>query len=110
MKPLGDEFKKQKKDFAARANCKMPEGMNPAQMQLWFDENLRKIIPPRDQSDRTCFRKISNWLIRGINDKKFGAEIFEIVLGYAGEANRPECRKPAAVFMTILKRELGYKV
>ena len=62
-----------------------------------------------EQSDRTGFRRIGNWLVRGISDKKFGAEIFEVVLGYAVEAAGPESRNPAAVFMAILKRELDYK-
>ncbi len=109
MKRLGDELRKRKKDFEAQANCKMPKGISLPQMRLYFDDQLRKIIRPRNQSDRTSFRRIGNWLVRGISDKKFGSEIFEIVLGYAVEAAGPESRNPAAVFMSILKRELGYK-
>ena len=106
---LSDELEKRKKDLQAQANCKMPQGLNLPQMRLYFDDQLRKIIRPRNQSDRTSFRRISNWLGREIDDKRFTVEIFEIVLGYAVEAAGPESRNPAAVFMSILKRELGYK-
>jgi hypothetical protein len=105
---IGDEFKKIDKKVSGEVTCKMPKDLIPAQMQLWFDDNLRKIITPRNQSDRTSFRRISNWLIRGINDKKFGTEIFETVLRYARESTGPDCRNPAAVFTAILKKELGY--
>jgi len=106
---LGDEFRKQKKDFEVQADCKMPQGLSFSQMRLYFDDQLRKIIRPRNQSDRTSFRRIGNWLIRGIEDKRFAVDIWEIVLGYAAEAAGPESRNPAAVFMSILKRELDYQ-
>ena len=62
MKPLGDELKKIEKNLSEESTCKMPKDLIPAQIQLWFDENLRKIITPKSQSDRTSFRRISNWL------------------------------------------------
>lgn len=107
---LGKEINKLAKSLPEKKAFKIPQGMNLPQIQMYFNEVLRQIIRPRDQSDRTSFRKISNWLVRGINEGKFSSEIFDVVLGYAREANKPECRNPAAVFTTILKKELGYKV
>jgi hypothetical protein len=38
---------------------------------------------------------------------RFNEEIFDRVLGYAREASTG--RNPAAVFITLLKKELGYR-
>ena len=74
---------------------------------LSFNETLISIIKPRNQSDRTCFRNITNWLIGGCATGRFNEEIFDRVLGYAREASTG--RNPAAVFITLLKKELGYR-
>lgn len=73
---------------------------------LAFNEALINIIRPRSQSDRTCFRNVTNWLIEGIASGRFNEQIFERVLDYAKEARGG--RKPAAVFMALLKKELNY--
>ena len=57
-----------------------------------FNEALSGIIKPRNQSDRTCFRNITNWLMTGCAAGRFNAEIFDRVLGYAREASG--CRNP----------------
>ncbi|MHC4258879.1 MAG: DUF1376 domain-containing protein [Planctomycetota bacterium] len=74
---------------------------------LNFYEALTALIMPRTQSDRTCFRNVTNWLIEGCATGRFDERIFERVLDYAKEATTG--RNPAAVFMTLIKKELGYK-
>ena len=54
-----------------------------------------------------CFCNVINWLIEGCATGKFNGEIFERVLDYAKQARQG--KKPAAVFMSILKEELGYE-
>lgn len=77
--------------------------------QLTFERALQIVIPPRDQSDRTSFRKISNWLVGRCLSNKFNEHIvFRRVLDFALEASGPRSRNPAAVFTSILKKELGY--
>lgn len=73
---------------------------------LRFNEALTGIIKPRNQSDRTCFANVTRWLLEGCVSGRFNDMIFERVLGYAKEARRGH--NPAAVFMTILKKELNY--
>ena len=73
---------------------------------LRFTEALSRIIPPAGRSDRTCFRNVTNWLVEGCVSGRFNTEIFERVLDYAKQARQG--KKPAAVFMAILKEELGY--
>lgn len=73
---------------------------------LRFIDALSRIIPPRSRSDRTCFRNVADWLAEGCTDGRFTAEIFERVLDYAKQARQGD--NPAAVFMAILKEELGY--
>lgn len=75
---------------------------------LSFNETLISIIKPRNQSDRTCFRNITNWLMVGCANGRFNGEIFDRVLDYAREASTD--RNPAAVFMTLLKKELDYRL
>ena len=74
---------------------------------LSFNETLIGIIKPRNQSDRTCFRNITNWLIVGCANGRFNGEIFDRVLDYAREASTG--RNPATVFMALIKKELGYR-
>jgi hypothetical protein len=74
---------------------------------LNFNNALINIIKPRSQSDRTCFRNITNWLTAGCATGKFNEQIFGRVLDYAREASAG--RNPAAVFMALLKKELNYQ-
>ena len=74
---------------------------------LSFNEALISIIKPRNQSDRTCFRNITNWLICGCATGRFNEQIFDRVMGYAREVSTG--RNPAAAFITLLKKELGYR-
>jgi uncharacterized protein YdaU (DUF1376 family) len=74
---------------------------------LRFIDALSRVIPPRSRSDRTCFRNVADWLAEGCSGGRFTGEIFERVLDYAKQARQGN--KPAAVFMSILKEELGYE-
>jgi uncharacterized protein YdaU (DUF1376 family) len=74
---------------------------------LHFNGALVGIIRPRSRSDRTCFRNVTEWLVEGCARGRFNDEIFGCVLDYAREARQG--RNPAAVFMSILKQELGYQ-
>jgi len=74
---------------------------------LRFTEALAGIIPPRSRSDRTCFRNVTNWLLEGCSGGRFTGEIFDRVLDCAKQARQG--KKPAAMFMAILKEELGYE-
>jgi uncharacterized protein YdaU (DUF1376 family) len=76
---------------------------------LSFNESLMQIIKPRNQSDRTSFRNIGNWLMVKIHAGVFNEQIILRVLEYAAEAVKGRSRNPAAVFISILKKELGYK-
>jgi hypothetical protein len=73
-----------------------------------FHETLSGIIRPKDCSDRTAFRRVVKWLTDECNEGRFDADIFPVVLDLAREAAGPQCRKPAAVFMSLIKKELGY--
>ena len=74
---------------------------------LQFNEALCGIIQPMSRSDRTCFRNVADWLVEGCASGRFTSEIFDRVLDYADQARRGQ--KPAAVFMALLKNELGYR-
>ena len=74
---------------------------------LRFNDALGRIIPPAGRSDRTCFRNVTSWLVEGCAVGRFTGEIFDRVLDYAKQARQG--KKPAAVFMAILKEELGYE-
>jgi uncharacterized protein YdaU (DUF1376 family) len=73
---------------------------------LKFHSDLVNILGIRDQSDRTCFHNVTSWLVEGIASGRFNEQIFERVLEYAKEARGG--RKPAAVFMALMKKELNY--
>ena len=73
-----------------------------------FPATLTQIIPPNDSSDRTAFRRVAGWLGEQCDAEEFGPEIFPYVPDLAREAAGPDCRKPAAVFMSLLKKKLNY--
>jgi len=110
MQKIGDTsgLKKIHRTIAQEAECVIDQNAMIEQQILMFHERLVTIIRPRNQSDRTSFRRVSNWLLRGIQDGAFKPKVLETVLRYAQEATSPDCRNPAAVFMAILKKEMGY--
>lgn len=67
------------------------------------------ILPPHSISDRTTIRNVVKFY-SSVAEKK-GEEpdsIFKMIISYALEASGPWSRVPAAVFVSILKKELGY--
>jgi hypothetical protein len=72
-----------------------------------FSEALSGIIEPRSQSNRTCFRNVTNWLVVGCAPGRFNDGIFDSVLDYAKEA--AGAQDPAEIFVALLKKELGYR-
>ena len=95
-------------DLSASSSDSLRTGLATGEQlkALHFNDALSRLIPPASRSDRTCFRNVTNWLVEGCATGKFNAEIFERVLDYAKQARQG--KKPAAVFMAILKDELGY--
>ncbi len=68
------------------------------------------IIPPKSVSDRTTLRNIVNHYSKVAESRGEPPDsIFKILIDFALEASGPFSRVPAAVFMTILKKELGYQ-
>lgn len=109
MEKLGKELNKKLRQLEREVSHKVPEGKSLAELTLWFNVQLKSIIRPRDISDRTSFRRIGNWISMGVRDERFGKEMFEQVLLCAKEAAGPRSRNPAAVFTSIIKKELGYE-
>lgn len=72
-------------------------------------EAVQICLSPVTVSDRTCLRRLGNWLLAkcssGIHPPD---EILARVIDFALEASGPDARNPAAVFMSILKKELNY--
>jgi hypothetical protein len=74
-----------------------------------FEKALKIVIPPRSQSDRTCFRRVAQWISEKSQSGIFNLdEMFSRVIDYALEATSPGALNPPAVFMSILKKELNY--
>ena len=68
------------------------------------------IIPPKSVSDRTTIRNIVKHFSAMAKAKGQPPDsIFKILIDFALEASGPFSRVPAAVFMSILKKELGYR-
>jgi hypothetical protein len=74
-----------------------------------FEKALKIVLPPRNQSDRTCFRNIAKWISEKYENGSFGLdELFSRIIDYALESTSPGAKNPPAVFMSILKKELNY--
>ena len=68
------------------------------------------VIPPKSVSDRTTLRNVVKHFSEMANSKGQQPDsIFKILIDFALEASGPFSRVPAAVFMSILKKELGYQ-
>jgi hypothetical protein len=77
-------------------------------LALAFHESLIGILPIRNGSDRTCFRNVTKWLKREVAAQRLKPVAFREALVLAREATLPGVRKPNAVFMSLLKKELHY--
>lgn len=76
--------------------------------KLAFFETLIELLPPRSVSDRTCFRRLADWLGAGVASGRFDEDVFATTLLYAREATVGRCNNARAVFMSILRKEIGY--
>jgi len=75
---------------------------------LCLFESLVTMVPPRSVSDRTGLWNICQWLARRAESGEDVDVLIREVLIYAQEASNPECRKPGAVFVSLLKRRMAY--
>ena len=101
------EKKNNSNTYSSEQSLSFSSSARPHLRALNFNSALINIIKPRSQSDRTCFRNITSWLMAGCATGHSNEEIFDRVLDYAREASTG--RNPAAVFMTLIKKELGYR-
>jgi len=68
------------------------------------------IIPPKSVSDRTTIRNVvKHFSEMARSQGQQPDSIFKILIDFALEASGPFSRVPAAVFMSIIKKELGYQ-
>ena len=72
-----------------------------------FVDVLNKTLRASSRSDRTCFNNVARFLADGCRDGKYTIEIFDRALEYAKEARSGE--NPNALFMSLMRSELGYK-
>jgi uncharacterized protein YdaU (DUF1376 family) len=101
------EKKNNSNTYSSEQSVSFSSSARPHLQALNFNSALINIIKPRSQSDRTCFRNITSWLMSGCATGRFNEKIFDRVLDYAREASTG--RNPAAVFMALIKKELGYR-
>jgi hypothetical protein len=95
---------------ARMIECGLTIKAGPVSERLQAMEHVLKwILPPRGVSDRTCQRNVMAWL-RGSGDGHGPRlDVLARVIDAALEATGKTVRNPPAVFMKILKSELGYR-
>jgi hypothetical protein len=72
-------------------------------------KTLNIIIPARSPSDRVTFRNAVRYFYdASIRSGREPDDMFRILIDFALESSGPRSRNPAAVFMSILKKEFGY--
>ncbi|MFH1881644.1 MAG: hypothetical protein ABIL62_02890 [Planctomycetota bacterium] len=72
-------------------------------------KTLYIIIPPKSVSDRTTIRNVVKFYSEQAKSKGQQPDsVFKILVDFALEASGPFSRIPIAVFISILKKELGY--
>ena len=71
-----------------------------------FLDKLNKLIKPQTKSDRTCYRNITQWLAYECRNRRFTPDIFNDAFRFAKEASIG--KNPRALFMSLMKKELGY--
>lgn len=83
------------------------DGLSSAAMHLKFYDLGCELFRPAGASDRTCLRLIADWL-RYQHEKTGDRDIFNNAWRLAQESKR-NARKPMAMFMSLMKTELGYR-
>ena len=96
------------KSWMAKRNLTILDG-SPAERT----ETLRRVIvhclPRKSVSDRTCHRNIVGWIRSQLDKETIDSTAFlRRLIDAVIEATNPSVRNANAVFMTILKKELGY--
>jgi len=72
-------------------------------------KTLDIIIPAKSSSDKVTFRNAVRYFYDvSIASGREPDDIFRILIDFALEASGPRSRNPAAVFMSILKKEFDY--
>ena len=67
------------------------------------------IIPPKSVSDRTTLRNVVEFYSKTARSQGQPPDnMFKILIDFALEASGPFSRVPAAVFISILKKEFSY--
>jgi hypothetical protein len=69
---------------------------------------LCRILKSKDISDRTCFLNVGLWMDEVCKDELEFESLRVIVFSLAKEAAAPSSRNKAAVFMSLIKSQLGY--
>jgi len=73
-------------------------------------KTLYIIIPPKSVSDRSTIRNIVSYYSSIAKSQKQEPDgLFKTIIDFALEASGPFSRVPAAVFMSILKKEFNYR-
>lgn len=97
------------RELMIRAKLSIIGEMTVEERARQFGFALKLILPPKDLSDQACLRNLCKWLIKKCKLNQFHEnEVFRLVLDFAIEASGPTSKNPLAVFMYILKKELGY--
>jgi hypothetical protein len=80
---------------------------NIEKARIRFLDRLNHILAVLTRSDRTAFNNICDYLADGCRNGKFNIDIFERALDLAKEARNGQ--NPNALFMSRVRKELGYK-
>ena len=97
-------------------NIMIERGLSVVGDELSFEDKCRNmrqtlyvIIPPRSIADRTTLRNVVENYAKIANDKGQPPDsVFKMLIDFALEASGPFSRVPAAVFISILKKEWNY--
>ena len=85
------------------------EGTN-AQRITHLGETLEIIFGMGTYADKVTFRRLCAWILVRCGEDAFEAdEVLPRVIDFALESANPESRNPRAVFVSICKKELGWK-
>jgi hypothetical protein len=96
------------KNIMTEKGLSVAEG-TPEQKLRHLEQTIRLVLPPKNISDRTCFRNVIKWLYGKIEADTFNEyEIFRRIIDYLLESSGPSVKNPHALFMSILKKELNY--
>ena len=108
--PASGELSNSKDDFTKQAVSisQLTSSITFQSEMLSLVERLRAILPPRSQSDKTCLANVARWFYSqkaaGVFDDSVRCKILE----HATRCASSGASRPAALFMSILKKEFKY--